>query len=187
MGIPGTTVLHAIITANSHLLIWLWLVKPLPRTFNFLPFLKRGKCYRRKQRYDTKFPLGFFTISIIIIPFITELANWVYKQYLTNLKFEEKQIDDWIRGQKSADRRADSHLTFYGFTLAYKFIDSDSFFTWLPSKGVQNPGLPSPWNTLRAKRSCLTTACKAPALLQVSILHGGNLPPVLIIHFLCCK
>lgn len=64
-----------------------------------------------------------------------ELANWVYTQYITNLKFEEKQID-WIRGQKSADIRADSHPTFSAFTLAYKFIESDSLFTWLPSKWV---------------------------------------------------
>lgn len=127
---------HAIITAKSHLLFWLWLAKPLPRTFNFLFFLKRGKCYRRKQQQDTKFPLGFFTISIRFISFIMELANWVYKQDFTGLKFEEKQINDWIRRQKSAGRRADSHLTFSGFTLAYNSIESDSLFTWLPSKWV---------------------------------------------------
>lgn len=124
MGIPGTTVLNAIITAKSYLLIWPWLVKPLPRTLNFLPFLKRGKCYRRKQPYDTQFPLGFFTISSIIISFIMELANWVYKQHITNTKFEEKQINNWIRGQKSAQRRADSHLAHSGFTVAYNSIHS---------------------------------------------------------------
>ena len=63
-----------------------------------------------------------------------ESVNSDYKQYIMNLKFEEKQIDHWIREQNRADRRADSQLTFSGFTLACDSIESDSLLTWLPLK-----------------------------------------------------
>lgn len=56
-------------------------------------------------------------------------------------------------------------------------LNLDSLFTWIPSKWLQIPGLPSAINTLWAEGSCLTTTCKVPALLQVSILHGDNLLP----------
>lgn len=59
MGIPGTAVLHAIITVKLHLLIWLWLNKTLPRSCNFLSSWKEANSIGENSDTTPNFPLAF--------------------------------------------------------------------------------------------------------------------------------
>lgn len=83
MGIPGTTVLHAIITAKLHLLIWLWLNKTLPTSCNFLPSSKEANAIGENSDTTPNFPLAFSPPHSTHI-----LHNGVSQQSLQTIYYE---------------------------------------------------------------------------------------------------